>query len=84
MNTNPDDWNIGDFGVIKEGTFDSAGWPTGWTLDQRFIHQRLPRWLIKESVLHLEEDGEYSVYIRGLFSDRLTKKRRKAVLNPTK
>jgi len=70
-----DDYSISDFGVDQEGEF-VAGSPVGWVVTRNRIDYRLPRFCVDQPVLFLADDVNKSVYLRGLYSERLSRKRR--------
>ena len=70
MNVDELDWE--DLGIDIKGTFNSYGMPEGWIISGE-IKNTLPRWMENEPVLTLNNDG--TVYLRGLYSESLTKER---------
>lgn len=54
-------------GIIKQGTFDSNGLPTGWHIDLRDRHKESP------PVLEIKTNGD--VYLDGGYCDELTLER---------
>jgi hypothetical protein len=73
---NADKRDLHDFGVIKSGAWTADGLPVGWIVNQSYIADDLPRWLLNEPVLHLAAGPSCCVYLRGCYSDRLTKARK--------
>ena len=72
-----DDFPYSDFGVEIEGYFDSSGMPQDWVVSDT-LSGELPTFLQKEPVIFLA-DTEGRVYLRGLYSHKLTEKRRQAM-----
>jgi hypothetical protein len=70
-----DSYDLRIFGVVKEGRFDEFGIPTEWELDL-MPHEELPRFMVNEPVMTITEN---SVYLRGLYSKRLSNKRFAAI-----
>ena len=77
----PDERPVYDFGVLAHGEWDDRGVPTGWTIDCKQLAYDLPRWLLNEPVLRLSEGPSCCVYLRGCYSERLTRERKEAVLD---
>ncbi len=77
---NADDYIPTDFGVLKVGTWDENGMPTGWHIDVPRIGEEMPRWLLNEPVLRLGEGPACCVYLRGCYSDAMTRDRKAALL----
>ena len=75
----PDNYDIGMFGVINKGVFDANGLPTGWSIADE-IWEELPLWCKDQPVLYLNSDESYSVYLRGLYSKQLSKERRASII----
>jgi hypothetical protein len=80
ISMNPDKYSPVDFGIQVIGGWLSNGMPTGWTIEVDVLDHAMPRWLLKEPVLSLDNSPFYCVYIRGMYSDHMTRERRKAVL----
>jgi hypothetical protein len=74
-----DDRDYSDFGVIKYGTWDDAGMPFEWYLDYFHIADDLPRWLLREPVVFLAGKPHCCVYLRGCYSERMTRERKAAI-----
>ncbi len=77
---NADDRDPYDFGVRKLGTWDDKGMPTGWHIDVSYLSDDLPRWLLKEPVVLLADGPACCVYLRGCYSDALTRARKAALI----
>ena len=77
---NADDRDPHDFGVQKLGTWDANGMPTGWSLHCAHIANDLPRWLLNEPVVRLGAGPACCVYLRGCYSDNLTRARKAALI----
>ena len=65
-----DDYDLLELGVVVKGTFSAAGKPDGWTLALDVLDERLPRWLLREPVMTIENG---SVYIRSMYSRQLSR-----------
>lgn len=77
---NADDRDAYDFGVQKYGTWDNKGLPTGWEINVAHLADDLPRWLLNEPVVRLADGPMCCVYLRGCYSDRMTRERRAALI----
>lgn len=77
---NADDRNHYDFGVQKLGTWDEQGMPIGWHINVSHLADDLPRWLLKEPVVRLADGPSCCVYLRGCYSDALTRTRKAALI----
>lgn len=78
-----DDFAMFDFGIVKVGNFDELGLPRDWLVNVNQLDHELPRFLKKEPVMELVDNADMSVYLRGLYSEILSKKRRAAFLGHT-
>ena len=77
---NADDIDAYDFGVQTLGTWDDKGMPTGWHINVLHLADDLPRWLLTEPVVRLGDGPAFCVYLRGCYSDSLTRARKTARL----
>lgn len=77
---NPDERDLCDFGIIKTGVWLGDGEPFDWHLESSHIAEDLPRQLLSQPVLQMAPGPLCSVYVRGYYSDVLTKNRRKTVV----
>jgi hypothetical protein len=75
-----DDRDYSDFGVIKYGTWDDTGKPVGWHLDHDYIADDLPRWMLREPVMFLGDKPHCCVYVRGCYSEHMTRERKAAII----
>lgn len=73
-----DFYDLADFGVMKFGGFDTDGFPVNSTIDINVLSEKLPRWCKPQPVIYLSLGVDQSVYLRGMYSTRLSKLRRAA------
>ena len=78
-----DDYDLRDLGVLVEGGFDTHGDLHHWHLIHE-IGDELPRWLLDQPVLTVGIKFTDGVYVRGMYSERLSRKRRAAMSRPAR
>ncbi len=78
MLINAGDYSPYDLGVVEIGRFNADGGAEFFTVEADSIDYLLPRFLLKEPVIHLSNPG-WHVYLRGLYSKKLSTARRKAM-----
>jgi len=78
MTINPDTRPLSDFGVLHEGAFNGQGCPCGWIVDAEQHAADLPLSLKDQPVLTWTHK-DAAVYVRGLYSARLSNMRHEAV-----
>jgi hypothetical protein len=76
-NSNVDDFQLSDLGVIVKGHFNSSGVLEGWSIDTRELNSELSRQLLDQPVIHISDKG--GVFLRGLYSKKLTEERQTAM-----
>lgn len=76
---NADDRDLIDFGITKIGVWDEKGMLTEVVMDYSILADDLPRWMLKEPIMTLSCESSYCVYLRGLYSEKLTKARKAAI-----
>lgn len=74
---NADDYDLRSLGIINCGTFNRSGSPTDWSIDSD-IDYELPRMLLEQPVLFIDTDTG-NVYVRGMYSAKLTLERKRAM-----
>lgn len=74
MEVNADEYRLEELGIEKRGSFNAGGGIDDWEIDYEYIADGLPRWLLKEPVLTLMDNGD--VYVRGMYSATLSRERR--------
>ena len=77
---NADDFDIYEFGIDRQGNWGGDGMPKNWTINYQRLGDALPRWLLKEPVMTLNEKPMCCVYLRGCYSEKLTFARRQAII----
>ena len=73
-----DDYDFRTLGIIEVGTFNSDGFPKDFEVANEISDYQLPRFLEKEPVLYVPHGDNTSVYVRGLYSKKLSYMRAKA------
>ena len=73
-----DDYDFRTLGIIKVGTFTTQGMPESFEVTTDLSDYQLPRFLEKEPVLYVPHGDNTSVYVRGLYSKKLSYMRAKA------
>jgi hypothetical protein len=68
-----DNFSLSELGIEKRGEFDFNGGLSGWEITD-YLADGLPRWLLKQSVIELTDNGD--VYVRGMYSEILSRERR--------
>jgi hypothetical protein len=76
-----DDFDCIDFGILRRGTFDDRGLPCFWHLAPH-CSDKLPSFCKDKPVMSLSTDfNNPEVYLRGLYSDSLTRERTDAIID---
>lgn len=74
---NVDDYDLSEFGVLEVGFFDLNGNPGGFTISNH-LGATFARWLLDRPVLEADTLTG-AVYVRGLYSRKLTLMRAKSL-----
>ena len=79
-----DDFNLEDLGIISVGSFerDKNGQELvhGFTFDYQ-LGVKIPKFLANEPPLFLSDSADCAVYVRALYSEKLTNLRKSAFDN---
>jgi len=76
-----DSFDLADLGILGQGIFNSSGVPVNWVVVPPLtpLPFPYPSWMASEMPLYCRVGGDHEVFVRGIFSRRLTNLRRDAM-----